>query len=682
MDSIDKFLAKSEVKNERYDQYSSQLFDLIDEIERYGFLKNVLTIPNVVAAGDQTSGKSSVLGKLSGIALPTGDGTVTVCATQLQSRKAKGKSTCRMFAPEEKDINVEDISSEVNEASKKLVSSESGDGGFNLDTMARIRIENSDARNLTIVDLPGIIHSANKRTQDESVVEKVRDMVWKYISVEKSIILCVIDMTRDLALNKIFDLVNSVDPEGQRTVVVFTKIDKCVVDKSRLQKLLQQIANQDYHKYKHCVFVNSAAKNDAQEAEIFRPICKEFGIPPDHCSFQNLYKKVCYMLLKPILEEFRSSWTNVENLRCDIGEELNGLPETEQNTSEAVDKKLQKFIEAARDTLKGNYSPHVITQDMFSRQRVCFERFKQCYQQKMVDVENSKNMGEVVSTWRKGELVNFHNYANFKTYAVPIVTSFVGPAMICKEEIRNLNREVIMQLVFEMFDGQQGHIDFLLARLKTIFENAQQILSGQLENVHKYEQYFYTDDHLYLKILKRLDLDERMEQMRQTYKRIKSKSAGGSRVGINLKVPNDDDDDEDTDFRKRSNTRIRFETHDDDTADFMDMMSSCDGLFGDDVLKYESQKKATYESALEVLKDLAMDRISIVVPSTILYYLNDEVQREIQMIDREVKDFCELQWSNSKSEMRRKELEEQELLISKWQLEYLKIESQIKSASS
>ena len=74
--SIDKFLAKSEVKNERYDLYSCQLFDLIDKIERYGFLENFLTIPNVVAADDQTSGKSSVFGRLSGIALTTGDGTI------------------------------------------------------------------------------------------------------------------------------------------------------------------------------------------------------------------------------------------------------------------------------------------------------------------------------------------------------------------------------------------------------------------------------------------------------------------------------------------------------------------------------------------------------------------------------------------------------------------------------
>ena len=112
------------------------------------------------------------------------------------------------------------------------------------------------------------------------------------------------------------------------------------------------------------------------------------------------------------------------------------------------------------------------------------------------------------------------------------------------------------------------------------------------------------------------------------------------------------------------------------------MMSRCDGLFEDDVQKYESQKKATYESALEVLKDLAMDRISIVVPATILFYLNDDVQREIHLIDREVKDFCKLEWSHSKSEVRRKELDEQEKLISKWQMEYLKIENQVKSASS
>ena len=59
----------------------------------------------------------------------------------------------------------------------------------------------------------------------------------------------------------------------------------------------------------------------------------------------------------------------------------------------------------------------------------------------------------------------------------------------------------------------------------------------------------------------------------------------------------------------------------------MDMMSSFS-------VTYESQKKATYESALEILKDLAMNRISIVAPYTILYYLRDEVQREIQMIDR------------------------------------------------
>ena len=50
--------------------------------------------------------------------------------------------------------------------------------------------------------------------------------------------------------------------------------------------------------------------------------------------------------------------------------------------------------------------------------------------------------------------------------------------------------------------------------------------------------------------------------------------------------------------------------------------------------KHEERKKVTYETALEILKEIAMDRISTVVPATILFYMNDEVQREIQCIDR------------------------------------------------
>ena len=40
-------------EHQRYDNYSSQLFDLIDEIEDAKILDHAPTIPNVVAVGNQ-----------------------------------------------------------------------------------------------------------------------------------------------------------------------------------------------------------------------------------------------------------------------------------------------------------------------------------------------------------------------------------------------------------------------------------------------------------------------------------------------------------------------------------------------------------------------------------------------------------------------------------------------------
>ena len=229
---------------EQYDHYNHQLFDLIDEIEHSKILEKILTIPSVVAAGDQTSGKSSVLGKLSGVPLPTGDGTVTLCATQLALRRSTQK-VIRMIDPEVKEIgDISEICTVVQNTQQKLMPQK---GGFIFDAMPRIRIENPEARNLTVVDLPGIIHSATK-TQDEDVVENVKNMVARHIQNQQTIILCVIDSTRDLALNKIFQLVNKVDPEGNRTIVVFTKIDKCLQDKSRIAHFLSQIQS---HRLSH-----------------------------------------------------------------------------------------------------------------------------------------------------------------------------------------------------------------------------------------------------------------------------------------------------------------------------------------------------------------------------------------------------------------------------------------------
>jgi len=77
---------------------------------------------------------------------------------------------------------------------------------------------------LTLVDLPGIIHVANKR-QVEKDVDVVHNLVMSYMKNENSIILAVITAQNDLENQKILRMVKQVDPEGKRTIGVITKPD-------------------------------------------------------------------------------------------------------------------------------------------------------------------------------------------------------------------------------------------------------------------------------------------------------------------------------------------------------------------------------------------------------------------------------------------------------------------------
>lgn len=63
-------------------QWESQVrpyIEMIDYLRRIGIEKD-LALPSIAVVGDQSSGKSSVLEALSGVALPRGSGESSVCS--------------------------------------------------------------------------------------------------------------------------------------------------------------------------------------------------------------------------------------------------------------------------------------------------------------------------------------------------------------------------------------------------------------------------------------------------------------------------------------------------------------------------------------------------------------------------------------------------------------------------
>jgi hypothetical protein len=87
-----------------------------------------------------------------------------------------------------------------------------------------LRIYSPNVLTLTLVDLPGLT-KVPVGDQPRDIERQIKDMVLKYIQKSNAIVLAVTAANQDLANSDGLKLAREVDPEGQRTIGVLTKVD-------------------------------------------------------------------------------------------------------------------------------------------------------------------------------------------------------------------------------------------------------------------------------------------------------------------------------------------------------------------------------------------------------------------------------------------------------------------------
>jgi replication fork clamp-binding protein CrfC len=87
-----------------------------------------------------------------------------------------------------------------------------------------LRVFSPHVLTLTLVDLPGIT-KVPVGDQPKDIERQIRDMLLKYISKPSCIILAVTPANIDLANSEGLKMAREVDPDGQRTIGVLTKVD-------------------------------------------------------------------------------------------------------------------------------------------------------------------------------------------------------------------------------------------------------------------------------------------------------------------------------------------------------------------------------------------------------------------------------------------------------------------------
>ncbi|KAG6367637.1 hypothetical protein INS49_001830 [Diaporthe citri] len=278
---------------------------LLDKIDRLRELNvgSIVSLPQLIVVGDQSSGKSSVLESLTGFSFPRAAGLCTRYATQITCRREPKCSVSITIIPrpnandivkqrlrqfhrclDEMDAqDLADIFEDANRAMGIRSSAEpidgSNDGSITFsEDILKIEINGPDQPGLTVIDVPGIFRTPTPGLTTDSDITLVTSMVKRYMNDSRTIILAVIPCNVDIATQGILRLAKDADPNGSRTMGVLTKPD-LAPERAMQQNILDLIQGrrQDL-KLGYCVVKNrggddessSLQKRDEEERAFFR----------------------------------------------------------------------------------------------------------------------------------------------------------------------------------------------------------------------------------------------------------------------------------------------------------------------------------------------------------------------------------------------------------------------------
>ncbi|KAJ3104555.1 hypothetical protein HDU97_009067 [Phlyctochytrium planicorne] len=264
------------LKTSAFGDRARRLIQLVNTMRDAGAHMD-LDLPTVVVCGNQSVGKSSLVEALCGIVLPRAEGTCTRSVTEVRMVEGVDASSSTVEALEKKTEwrcsvklrmefdstgvalkgpkeimfveeikNPDDVELAVRRAQKALLNPSSDPlkyltAVFDDRTIAARDNEAKsnelkftknvvcvDIRgagvNLTLIDLPGIIRSVDRK-EDVAFIEMIQDLVKKYISNDRAIIVGTITCKDEIDNQAIVHMAKDVDPIGVRTIGVLTKPD-------------------------------------------------------------------------------------------------------------------------------------------------------------------------------------------------------------------------------------------------------------------------------------------------------------------------------------------------------------------------------------------------------------------------------------------------------------------------
>lgn len=406
------------------------LLDSIDQLRSEG-IDYYVSLPQIIVCGDQSAGKSSVLEAISGVSFPVQSNTCTRFPTELILRRTPEVRSSVSIVPDvsrteqeklslsrfSKELEGYDGLGEMIEAAKRAMGIEEHGKTFSKDLL-RVEITGPERSHLTIVDLPGLIHSPTKSQTDDDV-KLIKSVVRRYMKEPRSVILAVISAKNDLANQIVLKMAKKADPEGQRTMGIITKPDSLVAG-SENEKYFASLAqnkevefrlgwhvlrNLDSEKHSF-----SMTKRNLEEDRFFsKSIWPQ--VPAHVLGIYNLRPRLSKILMKQISSELPSLIEEIASRRDTCRKNLENMGPRRETRAEQqayllrVSMQFQSLIKASVDGVYNDtfFEDAQLDRGYSQRLRAVIQNDNQQFARDMSARGNYYNIVEALSEEEDGE---------------------------------------------------------------------------------------------------------------------------------------------------------------------------------------------------------------------------------------------------------------------------------------
>uniref|UniRef100_A0A8C4VGX0 Uncharacterized protein n=1 Tax=Gopherus evgoodei TaxID=1825980 RepID=A0A8C4VGX0_9SAUR len=493
----------------QYEEKVRPCIDLIDSLRALGVEKD-LALPAIAVIGDQSSGKSSVLEALSGVALPRGSGIVTRCPLELKLKRVhytqewKGKIT---YLEIKQELNGP---SEVEKEIRKAQDAMAGEGVGISQELISLEISSPNVPDLTLIDLPGIARVA-VGNQPKDIGNQIINLIKKYICKQQTINLVVVPSNVDIATTEALRMAKEVDPKGERTLGILTKPD--LVDRGTESNVVDVVRNLSIPLRKGYMIVKCRGQQDIHDnLTLASAIQKEREFFEEHEYFRaglNGFTKSLPALhfYDSIIFPPQKSLPTLENqIKDKLHVANNKLQKYGQGVPESVEEQMLFLVDVSikMDLITHLNKNHWLALELCGYRRlVSFSRNNGAVLTAVVKEIMKEEVWGFENHYRGRELPGFVNYKTFEAIVKQQIVLLKSPAIMILKTVTELVRETFTEIAMRHFENF-----FYLFREAKVRGYLCQWFSSRAETVianqFKMERIVYCQDSLYSEDLREI----------------------------------------------------------------------------------------------------------------------------------------------------------------------------------